>query len=79
MVNNDKCQCDCKKRQVCEKDYFWNHATCNCENRKYLPSIMDDSAITYDGNIEWCNEKQILMKRKQSVKCKISTFYLHFY
>ena len=50
--NNDKCQCDCKKRQVCEKDYFWNHATCNCENRKHLPSIMDDSAITYDGNIE---------------------------
>ena len=39
-------------KRLCEKDYFWNHATCNCENRKNLPSIMDDSAITYDGNIE---------------------------
>ena len=41
--NNDKCRCECKKRQVCEKDYVWNPATCNCENGKYLASIMDDS------------------------------------
>ena len=31
--NNDKC--DCKKRQVCEKDHVWNPATSNCENGKY--------------------------------------------
>ena len=30
--NNDKCQCECKKHHVCEKDYAWNPATCNCEN-----------------------------------------------
>ena len=28
-----------------EKDYVCNPATCNCENGKYLASIMDDSAI----------------------------------
>ena len=24
----------------------WNHATCNCENEKYLASIMDDSKLS---------------------------------
>ena len=46
--NNNKCRYGCKKRHVCEKDYFWNTATCNCENGKYLASIMDDSAIICD-------------------------------
>ena len=41
--NNDKCQCEYKKRHVCEKDYTWNPATCSCENGKYLASIRDDS------------------------------------
>ena len=30
--NNNKSRYGCKKRHVCEKDYFWNTATCNCEN-----------------------------------------------
>ena len=30
-----------KKNQVCEKDYVWNPATCNCEKGKCLASIMD--------------------------------------
>ena len=34
-----------KKDHVCEKDYFWNPATCNYENGKSLASIIDDSAI----------------------------------
>ena len=46
--NNDKCQCECKKRHVCEKGYVWNPATCTCENGKYFTSIMDDSAIMCD-------------------------------
>ena len=45
---NNKCQCECKKRHICEKYYIWNPATCSCENGKYLASIMDDSAITCD-------------------------------
>ena len=31
-----------KKILECEQ-YFWNPAACNCENGKYLASIMDDS------------------------------------
>ena len=31
-----------------KKDYIWNPSTCNCENEKYLASIMDDSAIMCD-------------------------------
>ena len=40
--NNDKCRCECKKHHICEKDYVWNPATCNCQNVKYLASIMDE-------------------------------------
>ena len=46
--NNDKCQWECKKCHVHEKDYIWNSATCSCENGKYLASIIDDSVITCD-------------------------------
>ena len=53
---------------VREKDYVWNPATCNCENG----SIMDDSAI-----IEFI-ESYEEETNKQSVKSKISMFYLHF-
>ena len=28
------------KRHVCEKDYVWNSATCNCKNGIYLASIL---------------------------------------
>ena len=38
--NNDKCRCEFKKSYVCEKDYVWYSATCNCENGKYLASIV---------------------------------------
>ena len=40
--NIDKCQCECKKHHICEKDYVWNPITCICKNGKYLGSIMDD-------------------------------------
>ena len=50
--NNDKCWCKCKKTDICEKNYVWNPDTCNCENEKYLASIMYDSAIVYDEVIE---------------------------
>ena len=48
--NNGKCLCKCKKHNICENDYVWNPVTCNCENGKYLASIMDDSKIII------CNE-----------------------
>ena len=46
--DSDKSRCECKKYHICEKDYVWNHATCNCENGKYSASIMDDSTIICD-------------------------------
>ena len=46
--NNDKCRCERKNHNICEKDYIRNPATCSCENGKYLASIMDDSVITCD-------------------------------
>ena len=65
MIN---CGCDCKKCHVCEKDYVWNPATCNCENGKYLTSIMDDSVIECDKIIYTektnFNEKNITSKTK---------------
>ena len=46
--DKDKYRCECKKHNVCEIDYVWNPFSCNCENGKYLASIMDDSAIVCD-------------------------------
>ena len=55
--NNDKCQCECKKHHICEKEYFYNPATCNYQNGKCLASIMDDSAIICDKVIKSYHEK----------------------
>ena len=87
MVKNDKCRCECKKLHVCEEDYVWNPATCNCENRKYLASITNDLAIMCDEIIESYKEhakaqshdETNFKERKQPAKRKISIFYLHFY
>ena len=37
-----------KDRHIHEKDYVSNPATCNCENVKYIGSIMGDSVIMHD-------------------------------
>ena len=42
---NEKFRYACKnwkEHHVCEKDYIWNPATCNCENGKYLGRIIDN-------------------------------------
>ena len=66
-----------KKGHVCEKDYIWNAATCSCQNRKYLASIMDDSAIMCDEVIESYEEETNFNEKKAT--CKIQYIYLHFY
>ena len=43
--NNDKCWCECRKHHICEKDYVWNYATCNCKYGKYLASVINDSGL----------------------------------
>ena len=73
--NNRKCLCECKKRNLYEKDYVWNPATCNCENVKYLASIMDDSVIMFDEIIEKIVPTNIKWKR---AACKTQHFYILF-
>ena len=69
------------------KNYIWNPATYNCENGKYLASIMDDSAITcdeiiesYDEDAEAKSNDGINFNEKKAT-FKIRNFYilLHFY
>ena len=50
--NDDKCWCQSKQHSIFEKDYIRNSSTYTCENSKYLPSIIDDSAITFDEIID---------------------------
>ena len=50
--NNDKCQCECEKNHICEKDYIWNPATCFCKNGKYLSSIINNEVIACDEIID---------------------------
>ena len=78
--NNRKCWYKCEKRHVCEKYYIWNPGICRCKNRKYLESIMDDSAITCDEIIESYDEEAKAIstnfsETKQPVKRKICIFY----
>ena len=77
--NNDKCWCDCKKIHLFEKDYVWNPATCNCENGKYLASIMNDSVITCDEVTESYNEEVKTIPtnlNEKKVTCKTQSFYI---
>ena len=68
--NNEKCRCECKKCNICEKYYVWNLATCNCENGKYFASIMDDSAITCDDIIESYDEHAEVARGNKSYSSK---------
>ena len=56
---------------MCQKDNIWNPVTCNCENGKYLASVIGDSVIMCDDIIEETktvttsfNEKNALYKTK---------------
>ena len=66
------------KNVMCEKDYVWNPATCNCKNEKKLASVMDDSAIMCDETVE---ETVPINLNENKVNCKTQNFYilLHFY
>ena len=72
---------------MCEKDYVWNPATYNCENGKYIASILDDSAIKCDETIDLYNEDVEAKSYKETnfseEKATCNTiffiFYLHFY
>ena len=83
------------KHHICQKDYVWNPAICNCKNEKYLASIMGDSAITCDEIIESYDEDLDAKARsnneaksydetnfdgnRATCKTQNSYIYLHFY
>ena len=61
------------------KYYVWSPATCSCENRKYLASIMDNSAIMCDEIGESYDEetKTILTNFiKINITCRAQNFYI---
>ena len=75
--SNDKCQCLCKIRRVCEKNYIWNPSACSCENGKYLANIMDHSAIMCVEIIELYDEETKTVPKnfnEREVACKIQNF-----
>ena len=62
------------------KKIVWNPATCNCENGKYLASIMDDSAIICNEIIESYDEdiKTIATNlNEKKATCKTRNFYIY--
>ena len=66
---NNKCWCEYKNYHICEKDYVSNSATCNCENWKYLASIMYDFMYDFSYYL-WWNYKIISQRNKNySNKC----------
>ena len=66
-------------KNICEKNNVWNPATCNCENRKYLIIIMDNSTITCDEVIESYNEETKTIPtnfNEKKATCKMQNFYI---
>ena len=83
--NNEKCWYECKKHNLCEKDYIWNPAIYIYQNGKYLANIMDDLmincneiAINKERNSHTTKKQKlfqhILMKKKAT--CKTQSFYI---
>ena len=62
-----------------KKDYVWNPSTDNCENEKYLASIMDDSTSICDEVIESYKEEIKIIPtnfNEKKVTCKIQSFHI---
>ena len=67
---------------ICEKDYVWKPATCNCENGKYLASIIDASAIICDEVIESYHEEIKTIPSnfdEKNITCTAQNFYILFF
>ena len=61
-----------KNAMFVKKDYVWNPSTYNCENGKYLATIMDNSVIMCDEVIESYDEERNFNEKKAT--CKTRTF-----
>ena len=76
---NDKCQCECQKHYICEKEFVWNPSTCICQNRKYLVSVMDVSVITFDEVIgSYDKEIKTISANfnEKNITCKTQALYI---
>ena len=68
-----------KKIHIYGKDYVWNPATCNCQNGKYLASIVDDWVIICDAVIESFDEEIKTIPtsfNEKNITCKTQGFYI---
>ena len=63
-----------KKAPSMQKTYIWNPATFSCENGKYVGSIIYDSVIKHDENIE---ETKTVSTKSHSSK-KLFDKFLYF-
>ena len=68
--NSDNCLSECKKNHVYEKHYIWNPGTSNCDNGKYLASIMDKNICD-----ETIDVKEMNLSEK-SITSKTQSFYI---
>ena len=64
----DKCWCECKKHNICDKGYIWNPATCSWYSED-LANIIDDSVIT-------CSEIIEETVATNKVDCKTQNFHI---
>ena len=68
--NNDNTNMSVIKHHICQKDYVWNPSTCNCENEKYLASVL--VKIIFD---EIINTEETNFNEKNTT-CKAQSFYI---
>ena len=65
--------------QINGEKIVWNPATCNCENWKYLESIIDDSAIICDEVIKSYDKETKTIPtnfNEKKVTCKTQNFHI---
>ena len=61
---------------ICAKEtFFWNSATCSCQNDKYLGSIIDDSVAICDKVID---TSKTVPTKTSSAKNASTNFYILF-
>ena len=73
--NNNKCRCQCKKRNLCGKDYLWKPATCNWENGDEV--IDADAGAKAKSNNKAKSYHEIDFNEK-NITCKTQNFYISF-
>ena len=76
-LNNDKCQCECKKYPTTKKDYSWNPRACIRENSRYLKSIADCSVIVCNEIINAMDSGNVTNTISTNVKSTVSINSCH--